>query len=425
MRKLSLVLTIISTLSVSVNFGWQQQTPTKPTKPTTPSTGPTSTPSSTNSTNPRVLNFLSLSGTVILQDGSKPIDQVQIEFLCNGRVIKQTQASTNGGFHFEIGRQVSFAGFDASVNGAEQAGFSSAGNLGITQTSQVTPEGIRVSGRGRFDLNNCEIRAAQRPGYKSNRLPLGFRSVFDKPDVGVIVMRSLKAGEGTLVSLNTLTAPDKARKSYEKAQKELGKKKVKYGKVTKELRKAVKVYPEFAEAWNLLAEVHLRTDETAAARDAFLRAVEADKSFIAPYLGLARMDLKVAKWDDAVNWTTELIRLDSSMALSQYFHGMANYYLAKYEAADKAFSVVAETDEVERYPATFFMQGDILLRRGQVPEAASAFRKYLNSGQAPESLSVQLKERLDQWETAGLIEKEQPLPTAASARTVAQDPPEN
>ncbi len=65
--------------------------------------------------------------------------------------------------------------------------------------------------------------------------------------------------EGATVSLKTLTAPKEAKQAYEKALKELGKRKINFSKTSKELEKAVKIYPEFAAAWHVLGEVRLKT----------------------------------------------------------------------------------------------------------------------------------------------------------------------
>ena len=59
----------------------------------------------------------------------------------------------------------------------------------------------------------------------------------DNPDLGVIVLHRLDGVQGTTVSVKTLTAPKRAKKAYEKAQKELKKDDPDHAKAAKGLQR--------------------------------------------------------------------------------------------------------------------------------------------------------------------------------------------
>lgn len=364
-------------------------------------------------------DVLNLSGKVVLDDGTVPPETLQVELMCNGRVIRQRFTGPKGSFHFELGRRNSARNFDASVGGAAFLGIGIDEGQSSGPSSYTTPEGIRVTGRGRFDLNGCQIRLSPLPGYLSNDIILTARSVFDKSDVGYIALTKRDDESGTLVSLNTLSAPPKARKAYDKARREVMKKKIKHKKVVKELQKAVALYPEFAAAWNLLGEIKLQQKDPEAARQAFQKSMAADVKYLSPLLNMARMELTAGKWIEAAKFTEQLVELSPDLAQGRYFHGVANYYLGKHDIAEQSLDVVEKNGAIENYPATCYIRGDILLRRGQVPAAAEQFRRYLDLGrQIPEGVRTKIVTQLGKWEEQGEIE---PAPPTSPAS--AEQPP--
>lgn len=191
-----------------------------------------------------------LRGKVLLEDGS-PLSGVNVELLCHAGVRRQVVTLADGSFSLDITARSNRKVLDASARGG--------GNWG----DLVSNSPSRSSHDMAMDLSSCELHAVL-PGFKSDQVFLGRRRPLDNSELPPIVMRRLAKVQGTTISLTTAKAPKKAMKSFEKANKELGKKKVKYSKVAKELEKAVKVYPEFAAAWHLLGEARLRLNDEAA-----------------------------------------------------------------------------------------------------------------------------------------------------------------
>jgi tetratricopeptide (TPR) repeat protein len=227
----------------------------------------------------------------------------------------------------------------------------------------------------------------------------------------------------TIVSLKSLAAPSKARRAYEKAQKELQKKKVNYPKVTKELEKAIKRYPEYAEAWYLIGQTRLSQDDPEGAREAFQAAINVDDRYITPYLRLTWLEISERRFEAAAQLTRRLMELSPHKAQVLYLDGLVNYYLGRAEDAENSFRSLAAQGHAKSYPLAYLYLGAIDLRRGEIARAAKEFRLYLRT--APESeVPLKRKERLVRqlvlWEEQGLIQKEA-VETQSSARSQQQN----
>ena len=187
-----------------------------------------------------------LTGTVLLDNGEAPGPRTKVELICQGSVVRQEYTSNSGTFSIEIaGGQQGTQPMDASVS---SSGYSRLGSGGASVFGGSTGIAGGLASRRSVDLSSCELRA-ELPEYQSDVIALGRRRALDNPDVGLIILHSIKPPEIGTVSLKTLAAPKDARKAHEKAGKELQKETPNLSKATKELEKAVKIYPGFASAF--------------------------------------------------------------------------------------------------------------------------------------------------------------------------------
>ena len=113
--------------------------------------------------------------------------------------------------------------------------------------------------------------------------------------------------------MTSMAAPKDAMRAFEKARKV---KAEKPAEAEKELNKAVKIYPQFAAAWTLLGDIHRERKQFDAARSEYTQAIAADPQFVNPSYGLAMIAAQEKKWDDAVRFTDQVIKLNSA-ALSR------------------------------------------------------------------------------------------------------------
>ena len=185
------------------------------------------------------LSGLKLSGKVTLKDGSAPPERVRIELICENQILPQAHTQSDGGFSFSVGGSQAF-----EVH---------------ARSDTIHPNsGPRLTTSQR-NYSLCEVRAAL-AGYRSSKIKLGHRHEGESSDIGVIVLYRGGEKHAPLTSSDTLSR-ENALLAYQQAERELINDQPDAEKASKELLKAVEGYPEFAAAWNLLAEARIRAGD--------------------------------------------------------------------------------------------------------------------------------------------------------------------
>ena len=214
-----------------------------------------------------------LTGRVVLEDGIPPPEPVTVEMVCRGSVRQKAFTFDEGNFSFQLGDEGSGSS-DASVSGNQ-----SNSNDPFNRVPGQGP------GSGTEDLSDCSLRGVL-AGFKSDVIGLGVIRYMENSDVGVLILRRLDQVQGATVSYTILAAPKKARKSYEKADKELRKENGNTPKAVKDLEKAVEIYPEYAAAWFLMGRSKLAMGDRPGAREAYQKSIDADPKYLRPYINL-------------------------------------------------------------------------------------------------------------------------------------------
>lgn len=346
---------------------------------------------------------LILSGKVTLSNGMPPPEPVKIYLDCNGQRRPAGFTNTKGTFSVDLNDRNNLAFADASVQGApvgigQQGGGGGFGTVGTDLSS-------RSDGLGRVNLFGCQL-LAELGGYMADPIPLGTRSVFDNPNVGTIVMQRLDGVEGSSISVTSLAAPKKARKAYDKAFKEMQKSEPNLQKAEKELETAVGLHSEYATAWNLLGRVRMMKDDREGGRTAFEKAVEADPKFLDPYAVLARLALAEKRWDDGLQWSHQLLRLNPHASMAHYYSAIANFQLGRMEASKKSVLELKEKSADREFPQSHQILGMIHAQQGLYEQAAISYRDYLTvQPDGPVASSIQ--RQLHEWEVLGVIRKQE------------------
>ena len=360
-----------------------------------------------------------ISGKVMLADGTPPADPVAIERDCWGQRRPETYTDSKGRFSFQLGDKHSLAFADASTSPASDDDFAGSGiGSGGFGSTQASPGAPRVSAFGRVDLTGCELKAVL-PGYRSDAVQLNQRSIFDKPDVGVIILHPLSKGQGISVSATSLAAPKQAKKAYEKALKELRKRDAqsrKPKKAIKELEKAVAEYPEYAAAWTLLGRTRLAVNDKEGARVAFDKATKADPKYLSPYIPLLRMELKDERWTEVDLVAERLLSLNPHMTEVQFYRAVAAFNLGNMDVAEELALGVQSSEGMGKFAGTHRLLGMIHARQGNFPLAATAYRDFL-AVQPMGPTAKDLRRQLTEWEALGVIQK-----TKTAALTTQEDP---
>ena len=342
---------------------------------------------------------LMLSGKVVLDDSTPPPEPVSIYMSCGGRKVPKGYTSMKGTFSIDLTDRVDPAFTDASVSTRPgPAANDDPTPFKGTDDSLAAP----VSGLGRFNFFGCALEI-ELPGYRSASVELGNRTESDNPDLGTIVLRRLEGVAGTAISVTTLSAPKKARKAYEKAFKELRKKKPKHEKVERELNTAVAEHPTFAAAWALLGDVRLQRNDKAAAREAFENAAEADARYLKPLNPLLKMALAEQRWEDAVQFTQRILELNPFGLEVRFSQAVAQLNLGQMDAAEQSVLALQSADVAGQFPHSYHLLGTILARKGEFEPVAAAFRTYLEA-QPNSPGAAELQQQLAQWESVGAFQ---------------------
>lgn len=356
--------------------------------------GTTRPPTVSDRTQPERMEFpemrrpMFLQGKVMMSDGSPAPSNIVIERVCHGTVIPEDYTDSKGRFSFEVGSQTNMIP-DASTSTGRMTNrgspFGSSTNPMTMGTATNPYEGINAS-----DLSGCELRASL-PGHTSTIVQLAGRRAFDNPDVGTIILTRLGNVQGLTISATTLQAPKKARKAYEKGIKEA--RKQKWEKAEKELVKAVTEYEEYAEAWYALGQVVEAQERFDEAREAYEKALAADKKFVSPYMKLARMEVRAGNWAQVAATTDTIVKLNPYDFPDAYFYNSyANLELANLPAAEKSARDGIEQNVHTRFPQIEQILGLSLARQNNYQEATVHLKKYLELMPNADNASVVQKQ---------------------------------
>jgi len=304
-----------------------------------------------------------LQGKVMLDDGNPPPEPILIERTCGGTARPEGYTDSKGRFSIELGRNSQMYA-DASTS---------------NPTDMLSTGGTSTPGGGRAiserDLMACELRASL-VGFRSDIVQLAGRRTLDNPDVGTIILHRLANVEGYTISATTQMAPKDAKKAYEKGLDQMKKNKLADAKAS--LEKAVEAYPKYAVAWNELGRVQEAENNNEEARKSYAAAIAADSRFVKPYMQLAGIAMREKKWQDAVDTTTKLLKLDPyDFPTAYYFNAIANLNLQNIDEAEKSARECVKIDTGHTIPKANHVLGVVLANKRDYAGAAASMKAYL------------------------------------------------
>lgn len=372
----SVALALIASCGVWAQIFNDRMTPTNPNVPQ--QSPPPSTPGGDN----RLPVFF--SGTVMLEGGAGPAADIPIQRVCNGAPRTVAYTNAKGQFSFQWG--------------SSNALFPDAGDSGpiISKRSGDLSGDTYAPLRGLSPTTGCEL-VASAPGYRPARVDLGGHRASDSPDVGMMVLHRIAAVEGTSVSVTSLNAPKDARKAWEKGVRLLRSPKPSDAAVAeKEFSLAVAVYPKYANAWSDLGRARLRLQKSDEARDAFLKALDADDKLVEPYIELGTIATHRRQWTDAARYLDRALALDPVDYPRLWLaDGLADYRVRNFDRAEKNAREALRISAPHENPEATRLLAYVLLEKQDYAGADQAFREYLR--QAPNADDQKdVKAHLDQ-----------------------------
>jgi tetratricopeptide (TPR) repeat protein len=321
-------------------------------RPNTQSRTPTSTDTS--------VQPIFLSGKVMLEGGGVISEPVAIERVCSGTARREGYTDFKGQYQFQIGGTSSMTFQDASESDLRNP----------LSTSTRSSGALRRP----LDLNGCELRAVL-AGYQSSSVALHTTGGDWSYEVAPIYLKRQGNATGTTVSITSMAAPHDAMRAYEKAERVRAEKP---GEAEKQLNKAVEVYPQFAAAWTLLGDIHRQRGQFEQARTDYEQAASADPQFVNPVLGLATIDMQEKKWDQAVQRTDQILKMNAfAFPMAYFFSAVANYNAHKFQAAEESGKKFKSLDPERTHPEVCRLLAYIYARKQDYAAAAHELRDFL------------------------------------------------
>jgi Tfp pilus assembly protein PilF len=242
-----------------------------------------------------------LLGKLALEGEPLPWEPMLVSVDCKGTVVNTTQADLRGQFVITF----------VDLHGAER-----------------TPADAQRQMETKYE--GCQVHASL-AGFRSSALTITVHNLRDEPNLGTITLFPEGRSSGTELSSTTKTAPANAMKAFEKARGEWLNQNV--GGALSSLKKAVAIYPGFAEAWFQLGKLQEDSDPTGA-RDSFSKALAADPKFVLPYEQLAWMAAKAENWQETEANTNHALQLDPAGTPQLWYDdALAKFQLGKTDEA--------------------------------------------------------------------------------------------
>ncbi|HUK48202.1 MAG TPA: hypothetical protein VLW06_11445 [Terriglobales bacterium] len=243
-----------------------------------------------------------LLGKLSVEGEPMPWEPILVTVRCNGRVVYLTQTDAKG-------------------------------NFGIVSVVLAGAQGKGTDSERQMETHyeGCVVQAAV-AGFHSTSITITERNLRDDPQLGTIML-SRQGGRDTPTTLSntTLNAPANAIKAFEKARGDMMQSNPEAAE--KNLKKAVHIYPGFAEAWLQLGKLQAASDPQEA-RNSFTKALAADPKFVLPYEQLAALDSQETKWQQVLDNTNHVLQLyPDGTAETWYLNALANFQLGKVDVA--------------------------------------------------------------------------------------------
>ncbi len=189
---------------------------------------------------------------------------------------------------------------------------------------------------------------------------------------------------GTVISLASLKVPKDARKEFDKGR-DLGEKK-KFDEGLIRLKKAVDLYPSYAEAYNEMGLLHKRQAIASAtpeeksklmgsAEEMYRKAIEADPKWIGAYLNLAQALMMRNNFKECEETTQKVLSMDSGSIDALYMQAFAQANLGKLDDAEKS-ALAADRGE-RRIALVQWLLGRIYEVQGSPTKAVVRYKQYL------------------------------------------------
>lgn len=302
-----------------------------------------------------------LLGKLAMEGEPLPWEPMLVSVDCKGSVVNSTQADLRGQFVFTF----------ADTHGVER----------IPADAQRQME---------TKYEGCLVRASL-AGFRSSAVTITVHNLRDDPNLGTITLSPEARGGGTELSTTSKAAPSNAMKAFEKARADYLDGNA--AGAQHNLKKAVQLYPGFAEAWLQLGKIQ-RASDPEGARESFTKALAADPKFVLPFEQRAALAVQAEKWQEALDNTNQALQLDpAGTPQLWYYDSLAKFQLGKTEEANVSALKSLAIDPRHTVANTEQLLAVILARKADYPGALEHLKNcesYMPAGPQADLVKQQI-----------------------------------
>jgi tetratricopeptide (TPR) repeat protein len=262
--------------------------------------------------------------------------------------------------------------------------------------------GVSLSGQFRFTLRPdplaiaadtiCTLEA-KAFGYESGIGKFPIRSSSGIVNVGTVTLQRNASGDAEdqnkkrtdrTISATSLKAPANAVKLFEHGMRSL--RQSKFADAAKDFESAIKIYPDYAEAWLNLGRARVSLHSIGTGRDAFLRAAQLDPQLAEPPEELGLLAAGQNDLEAAARYLDDSLRLDPGHSYRAcYSDAVVNMMLKRYDVAERSARAALRFGDTGAQTRVHYVLGMALLATGKNVEAKEQLVRYLElSPKAPE-----------------------------------------
>ncbi|MDE3110539.1 MAG: hypothetical protein KGL02_11435 [Acidobacteriota bacterium] len=180
------------------------------------------------------------------------------------------------------------------------------------------------------------------------------------------------------VSVMRLGVPGSASHQFQKACNDF--KDSKLISAEDHVRRAVKLYPNYAPAWVLLGQILQADHKDQEAIDACRQAETADPGYAPPYICLAGFAARANDWDEAYSLSNRALSLDPATDPYAFlFAATANFHLKHLEQAELYARSAEKLDKWNHLPEVHLLLANLCDAHGDKAGEAAELRKFLKA----------------------------------------------
>jgi tetratricopeptide (TPR) repeat protein len=300
---------------------------------------------------------LTVTGRVLLENRQTPSEPVPVDYSCHGQSSTHL-TDAKGRFSIPAGQQQ------------------------VARSTTISTDLPRLDG--------CRVQV-RLPGFEDLSVSLKAPHSLNDLNVGDLILKSSGGSVAAVFSAVSANAPNKARGNYIRALEEIGANK--YPEAVASLDKAIRVYPQYAAAYQFKGQVLEQMGQREAARAAYQQAVTADPAYGKPLIQLAEMAADDQDATEAARWAAAVNKLAPGAFPSMYLlEGSSYFNLGRFDEAAKAAQAGLEADRTNFYPRLHKLMGECLYRKRDYAGALEHLKQYVkDSPDAPDAAEAKAR----------------------------------